>query len=672
MLLLTILCTTGISTENHENSEGQWTQWRGPQGLGVSADANLPEVWSHEGDNIVWKTKIPGEGHSSPIVSNGRVFLTTAYGDSTAVVSHRIVAVTICTLAFFFVTGALAKLLLGRRKRDPDNSKQGGCLDRIVNPTIAVVSVAVFLLFAALLFVFPGQYDATIGQFLAKTLGNYDTEHLFYISDDTGAARWLNSGAAALLGLAASLHWLRAHSIWRLLGALAFALLAIVFVAFTPADLWKHPLPVRPRLLFVVPATLVAVWFLLGYLDVRLQSKPADTGNETDGAPPAKASLLDSLNCVTIFWRHKNIYRPGGVLSTLLCLSVAAMAFLVFVPVNLLLPEIGLQRAVVCVDFESGQILWCKPVFVAPAERKHRDNSYATPTPATDGQYVVANFGAGAVCLDVEGHVIWKIPDPKYSADTRYGAAASVLLWKDKAIVLQEREENTRRQTWMAAFDKATGEVHWRVHPKSLSWAYTTGLLYDDGSGARLITASHEIVACFELDSGQLLWEHKIDLDQLVASMVRIDSLFFIGGGTWGPSALIAMQLSGSGQDTEIEELWQASKDTPGCASPIAYNGMLLTITDTGVMCCYDAVSGQQHWRERLKGRYLASLVAGDGKVYAFSTNGSATVVAADPQFQVLSRNRLEGDCRASPAVAESDILVRTSEFLYRIGNNAH
>jgi len=671
-LLLAILCSTGFGAPFHEDVPGPWPQWRGPEGLGVSADRNLPEVWSTDGTNIIWKTRIPGAGHSSPIISHGKVFLTTAYENSRAVISHQMVAATIGVLALFFTVGASARSIVGwRGSKLGDNRKQGGFLNRILNPIIAVGSTAVFLLFAVLLFVFPEHYDATIGQFLAQTLGNYDTEHLFYIGDDTGAARWLNSGAAALLGLAASLHWLRARSIWRVLGALVFVLLAVAFVAFTPADLWKYPLPLSPRLLFVIPAGLVAAWFLLGYLDVRLQSRPAIASDEEGSSPEVKASVLESLNRVTILWRHEGMCRLGSVLSTLLFVSVATMALLVFIPVNLLLPEIGLQRAVVCVDFESGEILWQRPVFIAPAERKHRDNSYATPTPATDGRYVVANFGAAVVCLDAQGHVIWKIRDPKYTDDTRYGAAGSVLLWEDKAIVLQEREENTRRRTWMAAFDKASGKLHWRVEPQNLSWAYTTGLLYDDGAGMKLITASHKNVACFEVDSGQLVWKHEIILEQLVASMVRIDSLFYLGGGTWGPNALMAMRLSDSGQETEIEALWQASADTPGCSSPVAYNGMIFTVTDTGVMCCYDANSGQQHWRERLKGRYLASLVAGDGKIYASNTDGLTTVVAAAPQFQVLSQNQLEGDCRASLAVAESHILARTSEFLYRIGEQA-
>jgi len=54
-----------------------WPQWRGPSGQGVSSETGLPEVWSAT-HNVLWKTAIPGRGHSSPIVWGDRIFLTTA------------------------------------------------------------------------------------------------------------------------------------------------------------------------------------------------------------------------------------------------------------------------------------------------------------------------------------------------------------------------------------------------------------------------------------------------------------------------------------------------------------------------------------------------------------------------------------------------------------------
>ncbi len=54
-----------------------WQQWRGPDGTGVAKDADPPVQWSAE-QNIRWKTKLPGRGHSTPIVWGERIFVTAA------------------------------------------------------------------------------------------------------------------------------------------------------------------------------------------------------------------------------------------------------------------------------------------------------------------------------------------------------------------------------------------------------------------------------------------------------------------------------------------------------------------------------------------------------------------------------------------------------------------
>jgi outer membrane protein assembly factor BamB len=61
----------------------QWPQWRGPGGLGISTEKDLPTEWSpatadRPATNIRWKTAIPGRGHSSPVVWGNRIFLTTS------------------------------------------------------------------------------------------------------------------------------------------------------------------------------------------------------------------------------------------------------------------------------------------------------------------------------------------------------------------------------------------------------------------------------------------------------------------------------------------------------------------------------------------------------------------------------------------------------------------
>jgi outer membrane protein assembly factor BamB len=59
---------------------GDWPAWRGPQGIGVSNEKDLPVKWSAT-ENVRWRVPLPGPGNSTPIVSRGRVFVTQAVGD---------------------------------------------------------------------------------------------------------------------------------------------------------------------------------------------------------------------------------------------------------------------------------------------------------------------------------------------------------------------------------------------------------------------------------------------------------------------------------------------------------------------------------------------------------------------------------------------------------------
>ncbi len=72
--LMTILLTVSVSVAE---AQFDWPQWRGPLSNGVAEDADPPLTWGEE-ENVHWKVRIAGEGHATPIVSGGRIFVATA------------------------------------------------------------------------------------------------------------------------------------------------------------------------------------------------------------------------------------------------------------------------------------------------------------------------------------------------------------------------------------------------------------------------------------------------------------------------------------------------------------------------------------------------------------------------------------------------------------------
>jgi len=387
-------------------------------------------------------------------------------------------------------------------------------------------------------------------------------------------------------------------------------------------------------LVFALPGLLVVFWHTFTYWKVRLREG-----------------------------MDRNL---GGIRVLVPLVAIVGLSGLVFIPSNFIRSERWLQRAIICIDAQSGAVLWTQTVLTAPQERKHTDNSYATPTPVTDGTHIIADFGAGIVCLDFEGHVLWRKLDHDYFKNSRYGAAASPLLARDVVIIVQEREDYSEKPTWITALERQTGSVRWQIQPENIHGCYTTPLRYQGDSGTQLIISSWENMASYDVESGESLWARKISLRQLVASMARSGTLLCVTGGTWGPRATIMMRLSRDEHESP-EVLWQSDVAAAGTCSPVIYNEKLFVLSDGGEMACYDALSGNLLWKNRLRGRFLASLVAGDGRIYATNTKGVTTVLAADSQFKILAENNLQGQCYASPAIVNGCIFMRVGDHLYCI-----
>lgn len=77
-----VVHATSGTTFSQDGNPNHWLQWRGPTSNNHAAQAwNLPLKWNLDtGENVLWKTPIPGRGHSTPIVIGDSLFLTTHDG----------------------------------------------------------------------------------------------------------------------------------------------------------------------------------------------------------------------------------------------------------------------------------------------------------------------------------------------------------------------------------------------------------------------------------------------------------------------------------------------------------------------------------------------------------------------------------------------------------------
>jgi outer membrane protein assembly factor BamB len=325
----------------------------------------------------------------------------------------------------------------------------------------------------------------------------------------------------------------------------------------------------------------------------------------------------------------------------------------------------NLKRHLMCLDRNGGKQLWAREVAAAQPEAAMQTflnlHGYASSTPIADGKHVYVFFGrTGVFAFDMEGKEVWKA-DVGTRTDN-WGSGTSPVLYKELVIVNAGVESGA-----LVALDKNTGKEMWRAKDISESWS-TPILVNVAGRTELVVSASHKILG-FDPDSGKELW-HSDSYDWYVCpSLVAHDGVVF---GLQN-NACVAVKAGGRGDVTKTHTLWQKNFGDV-VVSPVYHDGHIYWASGTAY--CVRANDGTVVHKERLKpdsDRIYASPVLADGKIYYVSREQGTYVVAAGPKYKLLAHNTL-GDTsifNGSPAVSNSQLLLRSDRFLYCIGKGA-
>jgi outer membrane protein assembly factor BamB len=122
---------------------------------------------------------------------------------------------------------------------------------------------------------------------------------------------------------------------------------------------------------------------------------------------------------------------------------------------------------------------------------------------------------------------------------------------------------------------------------------------------------------------------------------------------------------SGALADTAVR--WSLERGIPEIPSPLLYRGRLYTVQDGGLLRCLDPETGREFYRERLGplGRYSASPIAADGRIYLVSATGTVVVAMAGDTFQKLAQSSLGEPVMATPALVGDRIYLRSGKHLW-------
>ena len=321
-------------------------------------------------------------------------------------------------------------------------------------------------------------------------------------------------------------------------------------------------------------------------------------------------------------------------------------------------------------DLDDGTLLHDIEVFrPASWQPSHDDNSYASPTPVAAPGRVYVHFGAyGTAALDsATGEILWK---RHIALQHEVGPGSSPILYDDLLILTCDGTD----EQFVIALHTSTGGVAWRSE-RSLDLseakgphrkAFSTPLVVHYQGQDQLISPGASQVNSYDPRTGEELWRVRYEGYSNVPRPVAGFGMVYVNTGYMKPH-LLAIHLGGQGDVTGDRIVWDYWWQVAAQPSPLLIDNRIFMINDWGNATWIDAHRGEDLWRHRVRGKYTASPLYADGRIYNFSQEGKSVVLAAKDTVEVLATNQLDEGIKASPAVADGALLIRTVGHLYRV-----
>jgi outer membrane protein assembly factor BamB len=339
----------------------------------------------------------------------------------------------------------------------------------------------------------------------------------------------------------------------------------------------------------------------------------------------------------------------------------------------------AIRYMIYALDAHTGKVVWEHEAHKGqPFGGRHRKNTYASETPATDGERLYVSFGGnvGLFAYSMDGKFLWKHtwqPQPIY---LDFGTASSPVVHNGRVYQLHDNDGEAS----FTALDAKTGKELWTVKrtdsaPMKSGWA--TPFVWTNGTRTEVVTIGRGLVISYD-ESGRELWRLK-GMTQATPSPVAADGLLYVGSGSQGEAnrPLMAVRPGASGdislkpdQDTNEFVAWRQPRFSGYTPSPLVYRGRVYAINDNGILQVADAKTGVEIYKARVGGgghTFSSSPLASQGRIYLLSEDGDTFVLRDGDKYDELAKNSLGEMSLATPAAGEDSLFVRTQTRLYRV-----
>ena len=308
-----------------------------------------------------------------------------------------------------------------------------------------------------------------------------------------------------------------------------------------------------------------------------------------------------------------------------------------------------------CLDAQTGKLLWERRVWATGRTMCHSKTSVAAPTPCTDGSHIYALFSSNdVVCFDLQGRLCWLrgITHDYPNVSNSLGMASSPLVSGSTLVVPVENDS----ESYCLGLDTATGENRWRIdRPKGANW--TSPVL----AGPDVVALqSRGGVDAVRLADGAPQWSFSGGADT-ISSSCFFDRVLYVPSS--GVTALEAVP-----NESKPRELWQSNRLAPGTASLVVAGDAIYCLNKADVLTAGERATGERRWQLRLQGPFSATPVSDGQHLWAVNEAGLVQVVElGQKEGKIVATFDLGDEILASPAVADGAIYLRSNSRLHKL-----
>ena len=345
----------------------------------------------------------------------------------------------------------------------------------------------------------------------------------------------------------------------------------------------------------------------------------------------------------------------------------------------------GGQDAFLAYDLQ-GRKLWETPLGPLSDPRHRTLASSCNASPATDGKAVYAQFRSGHfAAVDLEGRVLWK-----HQLTERFGpeklywdSGASPLIAGDLVVITRLHDG----ESWVAAFDRRTGGLRWKVERRSKAPAennngYATPLLVGSSGRPSVLVWGADHVTSHDLEDGRVLWTADgfnpagtANWPAIASPVLEGDMVLLPVGrdDRPGQANLYGLKLAGAEGAAAPRKAWERHDVGVFVTAPAVSGGRAYLLRHRGEVACVDPATGTTHWTAafpKASAPYYASPVVAGGVLYAAREDGVVFAARVGREFRLLSENPMGERIIASPVPAAGRLILRGDEHLFCIAGS--